>query len=162
MEEGEAWEGVACLPLAAKYPHPAGTQSPLKPENRREREGERGRHQWESVLVRLCWRGPLPPGRRLLLHQLISTSSSAQTPTSSPSWSSRGESQRFVTGLRHESAARTRCFSRIAQELRWCPRARTHARTPRGERDFWLLEVLNTYNSPARLLWGHRHEAVEL
>lgn len=41
MEEGEAWEGVACLSLAVKYPHPVGTQSPLKPENQQGEGGER-------------------------------------------------------------------------------------------------------------------------
>lgn len=38
MEEGEAWEGVAYLPLAAKYPHPQEKQSHLKTDEKQRRE----------------------------------------------------------------------------------------------------------------------------
>lgn len=52
MEEGEAWEGVECLPLAVKYPHPAGTRSPLKPENQQREGGERKEEKQASVRER--------------------------------------------------------------------------------------------------------------
>lgn len=50
MEEAEAWEGVACSPLAVKYPHPPEKQSHLKTDEEEEeaevrREEERRRVQ---------------------------------------------------------------------------------------------------------------------
>lgn len=54
MEEGEAWGGVACLPLAVKYPHPVGTQSPLKPENQQGEGRERKVEKQVSVRERHC------------------------------------------------------------------------------------------------------------
>lgn len=54
MEEGEAWEGVACLPLAVKCPHPVGTPSPLKPENQQGGGGEREEEKQASVRERHC------------------------------------------------------------------------------------------------------------
>lgn len=41
MEEAEAWEGVACSPLAVKYPHPPEKQSHLKTEEEEEAEVRR-------------------------------------------------------------------------------------------------------------------------
>lgn len=76
VEEGEAWEGVACLPLAVKYPHPAGTQSPLKPENQ-QREGRQRKEEKKAsvrerrcacVIFCLCCSGPLTPESMGLLH----------------------------------------------------------------------------------------------
>lgn len=75
MEEAEAWEGVACSPLAVKYPHPPEKQSHLKAKKKKKLDERKGEDECSkdadagaiktlvcvsvTVLFCLCSRGPL-------------------------------------------------------------------------------------------------------